>query len=145
MLVEGAGLSQGAAEVEAKQIHEDNLSKLSSMGEEEILAEQRKLLEMLGEYPMFIILECLKKFNTSLLGSALTAYWCCYLLLFDSNHGLLKGPGYSLRYRACRKVSNNDNIVIWIMLSRFKSPKKLKKLKRKSWCYCVQPAFSQVP
>ena len=50
MLVEGAGLSQGAAEVEAKQIHEDNLSKLSSMGEEEILAEQRKLLEMLGEY-----------------------------------------------------------------------------------------------
>ena len=48
LIVDGRGLSVSQAEEEAKQIHEENINKLSEMSEEEILAEQQQLLQVLG-------------------------------------------------------------------------------------------------
>ncbi|XP_025104484.1 LOW QUALITY PROTEIN: RNA polymerase II-associated protein 1-like [Pomacea canaliculata] len=46
-IVDGRGLSASQAETEARSIHEENMSKLAKMSEEEILEEQKKLLQML--------------------------------------------------------------------------------------------------
>ncbi|KAH9507242.1 RNA polymerase II associated protein 1 [Bulinus truncatus] len=43
----GAGLSASKSDVESEKIHEENVEKLSTMAEEEILEEQKKLLQML--------------------------------------------------------------------------------------------------
>ena len=48
-VIEGSGLSATFGRDEARKIHEENVNKLAAMTEEEILAEQRKLLEMLGK------------------------------------------------------------------------------------------------
>ena len=54
MLITGEGLQGGdenqanAAMTELRQIHEENLKKLSSMSEKEILEEQAKLRQIIG-------------------------------------------------------------------------------------------------
>ena len=54
MLITGEGLHSGDgsqvndAMTELQQIHEENLKKLSSMSEKEILEEQAKLRQMIG-------------------------------------------------------------------------------------------------
>ena len=47
-VIEGTGLSATFGKEEVRKIHEENVKTLSSMSEEEIIAEQKKLLEMLG-------------------------------------------------------------------------------------------------
>ena len=37
----------------AVNVHRENLAKMAAMSEEEILAEQKKLLEVLGEHVLF--------------------------------------------------------------------------------------------
>ncbi|KAK7104068.1 hypothetical protein V1264_018842 [Littorina saxatilis] len=46
-VIDGRGLSASRAEEEARSIHKENLAKLSEMSKEEILEEQRQLLQML--------------------------------------------------------------------------------------------------
>ena len=48
-VIEGTGLSATFGRDEARKIHEENMNKLTAMSEEEILAEQRKLLQTLGK------------------------------------------------------------------------------------------------
>jgi len=47
-LITGEGLGRQKSEQEAQAIHKENLEKLRSMSEEEILQEQEKLLAQLG-------------------------------------------------------------------------------------------------
>ena len=49
-VIEGTGLSATFGKDEATFIHQENLQKLSSMSENEILVEQEKLLKSLGMY-----------------------------------------------------------------------------------------------
>ena len=53
--IEGTGLSASFGKDEVQRIHQENLQKLHQMGEEEILAEQQKLLQMLGIPPFSFI------------------------------------------------------------------------------------------
>ncbi|KAK3093836.1 hypothetical protein FSP39_020762 [Pinctada imbricata] len=46
-VIEGTGISATFGKEEAQKIHHENLQKLQQMGEEEILEEQQKLLQML--------------------------------------------------------------------------------------------------
>ncbi|XP_076441793.1 RNA polymerase II-associated protein 1-like [Babylonia areolata] len=46
-IVDGHGLSVSQAEEEAQSIHKENLAKLTEMSQEEILAEQQQLLQLL--------------------------------------------------------------------------------------------------
>ena len=48
-LIEGTGLSATFGTDEVRKIHEENVNKLAGMSQEEIMAEQSKLLEMLGK------------------------------------------------------------------------------------------------
>ena len=48
-VIEGTGLSATFGKEEARKIHEENMNKLACMSEEEIIAEQRKLLKTLGK------------------------------------------------------------------------------------------------
>lgn len=47
-IIDGSGLSATFGKSEVKKIHEENLSQLSVMSEEEILSEQQKVYQMLG-------------------------------------------------------------------------------------------------
>ena len=53
-LAPGAALKSVFSQSEAKQIHEENRACLAAMGQDEILQEQRKLLESLGNYFDFL-------------------------------------------------------------------------------------------
>ncbi|XP_059143141.1 RNA polymerase II-associated protein 1-like [Physella acuta] len=46
-VIDGAGLSASQSKLESQNIHEENVQKLSSMSEAEILDEQQKLLKMI--------------------------------------------------------------------------------------------------
>ena len=48
-VIEGTGLSATFGTDEVRKIHEENVNKLAGMSQEEIMAEQSKLLQMLGE------------------------------------------------------------------------------------------------
>ena len=48
-VIEGTGLSATFGKDEADKIHQENIHKLQSMSEAEIMEEQRKLFEVLGE------------------------------------------------------------------------------------------------
>lgn len=63
--MDGRGLSASQAETEARSIHEENMSKLAKMSEEEILEEQKKLLQMLGKGSGFLHSYCLSDVETS--------------------------------------------------------------------------------
>lgn len=67
-VIEGTGLSATFGKDEARKIHEENMTKLASMSEEEIIAEQRKLLETLDPK----LVEFLKLRKTQPLKSAET-------------------------------------------------------------------------
>lgn len=47
-IIQGTGLSATFGGEEAQKIHQENLSKLSSMTPKEIIEERNKLLQMLG-------------------------------------------------------------------------------------------------
>lgn len=47
-IIQGTGLSATFGGEDAQKIHQENLSKLSSMTPEEIIEERNKLLQMLG-------------------------------------------------------------------------------------------------
>jgi hypothetical protein len=47
-IIDGSGLSATFGKTEAHKIHEENMGHLSQMSEEEVLEEQRKLLQTLG-------------------------------------------------------------------------------------------------
>lgn len=47
-LIDGSGLSATFGRTEVHKIHEENVARLSQMSQEEVLEEQRKLLETLG-------------------------------------------------------------------------------------------------
>ena len=47
-LLSGSGLGEVTGEREINRIHEENLDRLKSMNQEEILAEKEKLLNTLG-------------------------------------------------------------------------------------------------
>lgn len=47
-VIEGTGLSATFGKKEALKIHQENLQKISELSSDEILEEQKKLLQMLG-------------------------------------------------------------------------------------------------
>ena len=48
-MVSGEGLDLSKAQDEAAKIHQENLSKMATMSDVDILAEQRRLAETLGK------------------------------------------------------------------------------------------------
>ena len=48
VIVTGEGLKEGGSKEDAEKIHMENMDRLSSMSEAEIIQEQQKLLESLG-------------------------------------------------------------------------------------------------
>ena len=47
-MLDGSGLGVSNKEAEVQQIQHENAEKLASMSQEEILEEQKRLLEMIG-------------------------------------------------------------------------------------------------
>jgi hypothetical protein len=52
-LVTGIGLGEVTGEREMQRIHDENIDRLQSMNEQEILAEKEKLLNTLGKKSFF--------------------------------------------------------------------------------------------
>ena len=49
-VVDGTGLSATFGKMEAEKIHQENEERLAKMSSDEIIAEQQKLLETLGNF-----------------------------------------------------------------------------------------------
>lgn len=73
-IIQGTGLSATFGGEEAQKIHQENLSKLSSMTPEEIIEERNKLLQMLGISWGTVLVS--KKMTTYTLYMYITTYTC---------------------------------------------------------------------
>ena len=86
-MIEGTGLSATFGRDEARKIHEENVNKLTTMSEEEIMAEQKKLLQSLGNFLHLCILSlCLNK-NTF---SIYLEFYGCKIDIFFSIKVVIK-------------------------------------------------------
>lgn len=63
ILITGAGLGEVTGERELQRIHDENLERLKSMNENEILAEKQKLLNTLGRIQLKTYINRISKTN----------------------------------------------------------------------------------